>query len=82
MTGPVPSPYGLHLVLVAQRRVPPPPTLADVRPLVEREFLAERRKQQLQALYERLLTKYTVVIEMPGEQPQAAPPAAGAGGSR
>jgi hypothetical protein len=81
-SGPVPSPYGLHLVLVTERRVPPPPTLADVRPLVEREFLAERRKEQLQTLYERLLKKYTVVIEMPAEQPQPAPPAAGAGGSR
>lgn len=66
-SGPVPSPYGLHLVLIAERRVPPPPTLADVRPLVEREFLAERRKTQLQALYERLLRKYTVTIEMPKE---------------
>lgn len=66
--GPLPSPYGLHLVLVTERQVPPPPTLVDVRPLVEREFLAERRKTQLQALYERLLKKYTVTIEMPKEQ--------------
>ena len=76
-SGPVPSPYGLHLVLVTERRVPPPPTLADVRPLVEREFLAE----QLHALYERLLKKYTVAIEMPGEPPPATA-AAGPGGGR
>ena len=75
-SGPVPSPYGLHLVLVAERLVPAPPVLADVRPLVEREFLSERRKAQLQALYERLLKKYTVSIEMP--QPEGGKQAAAA----
>ena len=64
-TGPVESPYGLHLVLVSERVAAAPPALADVRPLVERELLAERRGTQLQALYERLLQKYTVTIEMP-----------------
>ena len=75
-TGPIASPYGLHLVLVAERLVPAPPALADVRPLVEREFLSERRKAQLQALYERLLKKYTVSIEMP--QPEGGKQAAAA----
>ena len=64
-TGPVESPYGLHLVLVSERVAAAPPALADVRPLVERELLAERRRTQLQALYERLLERYTVTIEMP-----------------
>ena len=67
-TGPVESPYGLHLVLVSERVAAAPPALADVRPLVERELLAERRRTQLQALYERLLQKYTVTIEMPKEE--------------
>ena len=72
-TGPIESPYGLHLVLVPERVAATRPALADVRPLVERELLAERRKAQLQALYERLLAKYTVTIEMPkGEKKQAA----------
>ena len=66
-SGPVESPYGLHLVLVLERTAAAQPALADVRPLVEREFLAERRRAQLQALYERLLQKYTVAIEMPKE---------------
>ncbi len=64
--GPLESPYGLHLVLVRERVAARRPSLAEVRPLVEREFLAERRAQQLQALYEGLLRKYTVSIEMPG----------------
>jgi hypothetical protein len=66
--GPVESPYGLHLVLVTGRVAPAPPVLADVRPLVERELMAERRRAQLQALYERLLARYTVAIEMPKDE--------------
>lgn len=78
-SGPVASSYGLHLVLVTARETPPPPALSDVRQLVERELLAERRKAQLEALYTRLLAKYTVTIEMPEEQPQpASTPAGGA----
>jgi PPIC-type PPIASE domain len=62
-SGPVTSPYGLHLVLVTERATGTPPTLAEVRPRVERDFLAERRKAQLDALYGRLLQKYTVTTE-------------------
>jgi hypothetical protein len=76
-TGPLESPFGLHLVLVAERIPPSTPALAEVRPLVEREFSAERRRAQLEALYGRLLEKYTVTIEMPEEAPAAATPAAG-----
>ncbi len=74
--GPVESAFGLHLVLIPERVAAAQPTLADVRPFVEREFLAERRKVQLQALYERLLQKYTVTIEMPKEAPASASGAA------
>ena len=74
-TGPIESPYGLHLVLVPERVAAARPALPDVRPLVERELLAERRRVQLRRLYERLLQKYTVSIEMPREA--AAKPAGG-----
>jgi len=82
--GPVKSPYGLHLVLVRERVAPAAPTLADVRPLVERELLAERRRTQMQSLYERLLKKYTVTIEMPKEVEvkPLAPAAPAEGGAR
>ena len=66
-TGPVESSYGLHLVLVSERVAPASPALADIRPLVQRELMSERRRMQLQTLYERLLEKYTVTIEMPKE---------------
>ena len=71
-SGPVESSFGLHLVLVRERRDAAAAELAAVRPLVEREVLAERRKAELQALYERLLAKYSVRIESPGPQPAAA----------
>lgn len=80
-TGPVESPYGLHLVLVQERVAGAAPELAEIRPVVEREVLAERRKRDLDTLYERLLEKYTVTIEKPKAPP---PPAAvaGVGGAR
>ena len=81
-TGPVESPYGLHLVLVQERVAGTAPELADIRPLVEREVLAERRKRDLDALYERFLQKYTVTIEMPKEEEKQAAAAPAGGGSR
>ena len=80
-TGPVESPYGLHLVLVRERVAGAAPELAEIRPVVEREVLAERRKRDLDTLYERLLEKYTVTIEKPKAKPPLAA-AAGAGGAR
>jgi hypothetical protein len=64
-SGPVESGYGPHLVLVEERMESGAPGLDDVRPEVERDFLASRRKEQLDATYARLLEKYTVVIERP-----------------
>ncbi len=64
-TGPVQSGYGLHLVIVRERVAGSLPDLAAVRPSVERDLLADRRKRQLAAMYERLLEKYTVVVERP-----------------
>lgn len=61
--GPIRSGYGLHLVLVRERIDAYAPDFAVVRPALEREFVAERRKQHLATLYDRLLAKYTVTIE-------------------
>jgi hypothetical protein len=70
--GPVESSFGLHLVLVRERSEGRLPDLAEVRAAVEREFLADRRKRQLTATYERLLAKYRVAIERPAAQPERA----------
>jgi hypothetical protein len=77
--GPVESPYGLHLVLVRERALGSRPALAEIRPQVERELLAERRKRELDAFYERLLQRYTVTIEKPAPARAAS---TGTGGSR
>lgn len=77
--GPVKSSYGLHLVLVRERVEGTTPDLAAVRPIVEREFVAARRKLQLAAMYERLLEKYTVVVERRNDG--KAVPGANKGGS-
>ncbi len=71
-TGPIPSTYGLHLVLVVERSGGAAPGLDEVRPLVFREVVAERRRQALEAMYQRLLGGATVVVERP-----AAPSAGG-----
>lgn len=61
--GPIRSGYGLHVVIVDERQAGGLPALADVRPLVERDFMAERRKRQLDATYTKLLERYRVVVE-------------------
>ena len=62
-SGPVESGYGPHLVLVRERVAAAMPDLATVRAQVERELLDSRRREQLDAMYAKLLEKYTVVIE-------------------
>ena len=62
-SGPVESGYGPHLVLVRERMAAAMPALDTVRPQVERELLDSRRREQLDAMYAKLLEKYTVVIE-------------------
>jgi hypothetical protein len=79
-SGPIESPYGLHLVLVTERVAATRPALADVRPLVEREFLSARRKRELDAMYERLLDRYHVTMERRPEASRATPAPAPAKG--
>ena len=61
--GPVESSFGLHLVLVQDKVESYLPKLADVRPRVEREYLSDRRKAELQKLYDRLSKKYIVRLQ-------------------
>jgi parvulin-like peptidyl-prolyl isomerase len=78
-SGPIESSFGLHLVLVRERVDGAIPTLAEVRPAVEREVQAERRKAELAALYDRLLAKYTVTVEKTGVEAAKAGGGAGSG---
>jgi hypothetical protein len=63
--GPVESGYGLHLVYIRERTPERLPPMAEVRPMVLREFLAERRREADQAFYKTLRDRYTVVVERP-----------------
>jgi parvulin-like peptidyl-prolyl isomerase len=67
-TAPVPSGFGVHAVLVREKTAARAPALADVRAAVERDFTADRRTRELDALYARLLAKTTVVIETAPEK--------------
>jgi hypothetical protein len=78
-TGPVPSGYGLHVLFVRERVAGGEPELDDVRAAVARDLLTSRRREQLETMYERLLERYDVVIDMP--DPEAAPAAAEAAGA-
>jgi PPIC-type PPIASE domain len=71
-TGPIRSGYGLHVVFVRERRDGRLPSLADVRPQVERELIADRRRRHLDEMYTRFLQRYHVVVEKRGEIPPAA----------
>jgi len=63
--GPIESSYGLHLVRVNARIPEVAPPLANVRESVLRDLLSDRRKQELDTLYEKLRARYTVVVEPP-----------------
>ena len=67
--GPVSSGFGLHLVRISDTAAAQPLDFAAVAPLVERDCLAARRKQQMDAFYERLLSDYRVLIDL--EEPTA-----------
>ena len=62
-TGPVYSAYGVHLLKVSERVEASQPALADIRLLVEREYLVQKRKQQKDLAYQTLREGYEVTIE-------------------
>jgi len=64
-SGPVESAYGLHLVLIRERRPGVLPALEKVRDRVEREWEAARRKEATEAFYESLRGRYEVSVERP-----------------
>jgi len=65
-SGPIKSGYGMHLVRVESVIQGGVPALADVRPLVEREWTNAKRKELSSAFYEKLRAKYQVTVRTPG----------------
>lgn len=76
--GPIRSGYGQHLVVVTERQDRRMPSLAEVRPQVEREFMSARRARQLSQMYERLLERYRITMARRPDAVKTAPPQASA----
>jgi hypothetical protein len=72
--GPVYSGFGAHLVLVTQHRDGYLPELAAVRDLVEREYLAQRRRELKDLAYRKLREGYEVIVEPAKSQIDGAGP--------
>jgi hypothetical protein len=74
-SGPIESGFGLHVVKVDERTAGKTPTLAEIRPIVLREWQSEERRRQNQVLLDALKSKYEVRIEGPAAELYAAAPA-------
>ncbi len=61
--GPVYSEFGGHLLKINERVEESKPKLADIRTLVEREYLIKIRKEQKDLAYQKLREGYEVIIE-------------------
>jgi len=65
--GPIQSGYGLHLVLVRERRRNKAPQLAEIRDQVLREWQSARLTEANLKAYRQMRAKYVVKVEMPPE---------------
>jgi hypothetical protein len=72
--GPVLSGYGVHLVYVHDKQEFPEPAFADVRDRVADDWMAAKREELNTEYRDRLLEKYTIVIE---DEPAAESVASG-----
>lgn len=64
-SGPVRSGYGLHLVRVSASEAAGSVALADIRPVVEREWRNAQRKAGAEAQYQQLRAGYKIVVKRP-----------------
>ncbi len=61
--GPVRSGFGVHLVFIEERIESRAPDLEEVRDAVERDLIAQRRREANDKIYQRLRERYTITIE-------------------
>ena len=62
-SGPVRSPFGLHLVLITQRQAARQPALAEIRDRVVAEWRDQRRRESREQAYQRLRERYQIVMD-------------------
>jgi parvulin-like peptidyl-prolyl isomerase len=77
-SGPIVSGFGLHLVKVDERVAASAPSLAEIRPIVLREWQSEQRRALNESFLETLRSKYEVRVEGEAAGLFAAPGASGA----
>ncbi len=61
--GPITSAYGLHLVKIQTRHEASLPALAEIRPRLEREWLAREQRKANDTFYQALRQRYDIVLE-------------------
>ena len=64
-SGPVPSSFGMHVVLLRERDAERTATLADVRDDVRRKWVQDQREQANARFYRDLRKRYAISIERP-----------------
>ena len=62
-TGPVESPFGVHLIKIGQIEEGRVPSVSEIRNVLERDWLSDRRRSAQEALFEQLRSKYSITIE-------------------
>jgi parvulin-like peptidyl-prolyl isomerase len=77
-SGPIESGFGLHLVKVDERVAASAPSLAEIRPIVLREWQSEQRRAVNKSFLDTLRSKYEVRVEGAAAGLFAAPAASGA----
>jgi parvulin-like peptidyl-prolyl isomerase len=77
-TGPIESSFGLHLVRVGERTAGAAPTLAEIRPIVLREWQSDARRKENSTFLATLRDKYDVRVEGPAAALFASPAEGGA----
>ena len=66
-TGPYESSYGLHLIRITERKSGGLPAMAEIRPVLEREWRTERSKAANERFYRALRERYDVEIRLPAD---------------
>jgi len=77
-SGPIESGFGLHLVKVSERVAGSAPSLAEIRPIVLREWQSEQRRALNESFLDTLRSKYEVRVEGAAAALFAAPAASDA----
>ena len=68
-SGPFESSFGLHLVRMLKQEAGGFPPMAEIRPLLEREWFSERRKEARDQFYQALRQRYDIEIRLPEAVP-------------